>query len=76
MVLQPGQPVLDGCRRLDVGLVGIELYDDFTRFVRGFGYFFEFGHAWSVGFCPVRTAPSRPGTHIFDLDGRSTYTAP
>ena len=32
------------------------LYEEFTRFVRGFGYFFEFGHAWNIGFYPFSRA--------------------
>ena len=34
----------------------IKLYDEFSRFVRGFGYFFEFGHAWNMGFYPLTRA--------------------
>jgi hypothetical protein len=30
----------------------IELYDEFEQLVRGLGYFFELGHAWSMGFYP------------------------
>jgi hypothetical protein len=29
------------------------LYDDLERVARGFGYFFELGHAWSMGFYPL-----------------------
>ncbi len=28
----------------------IALYDEFERFLRGIGYYFELGHAWSMGF--------------------------
>jgi hypothetical protein len=31
----------------------IRLYNDFEEFVRGLGYFFELGHAWSMGFYPL-----------------------
>jgi hypothetical protein len=31
----------------------IALCDEFEQFVRGFGYFFELGHAWSMGFYPL-----------------------
>ena len=51
-----------------------ELYDEFTRFLRGSGYFFEFGHAWNMGFYPVPTNPFQPETHTTELDGRSAYT--
>ncbi len=38
----------------------IKLYDEFEQFVRGFGHFFELGHAWSVGFYPLPTGRLHP----------------
>src|SRR5271165_1233702 len=34
-----------------------KLYGDFEQFVRGFGYFFELGHAWNMAFyaCPEKS---------------------
>jgi hypothetical protein len=34
-----------------------ELYEEFDRFVRGFGYFFELGNAWNMGFYPLGEEP-------------------
>jgi hypothetical protein len=33
-----------------------DLCDEFDRFVRGFGYFYEMGHAWNMGFYPLEDA--------------------
>jgi len=43
----------------------IKLYDDFEQFVRGFGYFFELGHAWSMGFYPLPAKRLHPGLRIY-----------
>lgn len=34
----------------------VELYDEFDRFVQAFGYFFEMGNAWNLGFYPLDDA--------------------
>lgn len=35
----------------------VELIDEFDRFVRGFGYFYEMGNAWNLGFYPIDDEP-------------------
>jgi hypothetical protein len=40
--------VMNGCDK-----DSIRLYDEFEQFVRAFGYFFELGHAWNMGFYPL-----------------------
>ncbi len=42
----------------------IKLQDDLDQFVRCLGYFFELGHAWSIGFHPLRAAHPHPGLRI------------
>jgi hypothetical protein len=42
-----------------------KLYDDFEQFVRGLGYFFELGHAWSMGFYPLPAGRLHPGLRIY-----------
>jgi hypothetical protein len=36
----------------------VELYDEFDRFVRGFGYYYEMGNAWNMGFYPLEDEPT------------------
>jgi hypothetical protein len=47
--------VMNGCDK-----DSIKLYDEFQGFVRGFGYFFELGHAWNMGFYPLPIIHSHP----------------
>ena len=44
---------------------GIKMYNDFEQFVRGFGYFFELGHAWSIGFYPLPVGRFNPGLRVY-----------
>ena len=37
-----------------------ELYEEFDRFVNGFGYYFAQGTAWSLGFYPLGDDPGTP----------------
>jgi hypothetical protein len=37
----------------------IRVYNEFEGFVRRLGYFFELGHAWSMGFYPLPGQVSR-----------------
>lgn len=38
-----------------------KLYDEFDRFVRGFGYYFDLGNAWNMGFYPLDEDPPPSG---------------
>ncbi len=42
----------------------IKLYHEFEQFVRGFGYFFELGHAWSMGFYSLPAKRRHPDLRI------------
>ena len=42
----------------------IKLQHDLEQFVRCLGYFFELGHAWSMGFHPLPAAHPHPGLRI------------
>jgi hypothetical protein len=37
-----------------------KLYTEFNKFVEGFGYFFEIGNAWNMGFYPVKNNSLHP----------------
>jgi len=43
----------------------IKLYDEFEQVVRGLGYFFELGHAWSMGFYPLPARRLHPDLRIY-----------
>jgi hypothetical protein len=52
-----------------------KLYDEFEQFVRGFGYFFELGHAWNMGFYPLTARRLDSGLRIYsDHDGGTRIT--
>jgi hypothetical protein len=42
----------------------MKLQADLEQFVRCLGYFFELGHAWSMGFYPLPTSHPVPGLRI------------
>jgi hypothetical protein len=46
----------------------IALYEEFEQFIRERGYFFELGHAWSMGFYPLPARVVNPDLHIYDPD--------
>jgi len=52
--------VMNGCDE-----DSMKLYDEFEQFVRGFGYFFELGHAWSMGLYPLPAGSFHPGLRIY-----------
>lgn len=43
----------------------VKLQHDLEQFVRCLGYFFELGHAWSMGFYPLPAAHPHPGLRIW-----------
>ena len=43
----------------------VTLYEEFQELVRGLGYFFEFGHAWNMGFYPLPVTSPHHGLRIY-----------